>query len=78
MQLLDLVKPIEGMSDDELRARLVDLRRRREMDRPKAVRAAKKSMKAEGHKKVSSAEKLLESLTPEQLEILLSQLEVSK
>ena len=78
MQLHNLVQPIENMSDDELRARLIDLRRRRETEKPKAARAIKKSEKQDGRKKVSAAEKLLADLTPEQLEILMAQLGESK
>ena len=78
MQLHNLVQPIENMSDDELRARLIDLRRRREVEKPKAVKKAVKAEKQEGKKKVSAAEKLLAELTPEQLEILMAQLGESK
>lgn len=74
MQLHNLVQPIENMSDDELRARLIDLRRRRETEKPKAAQAIKKSEKQDGRKKVSAAEKILAELTPEQLEILLKSL----
>ena len=78
MQLHNLVQPIENMSDDELRARLIDLRRRRETEKPKAARAVKKAEKKDGRKKVSAAEKLLAELSPEQLEILMAQLGESK
>lgn len=78
MQLHNLVQPIENMSDDELRARLIDLRRRRETEKPKAVKKAAKAEKQEGRKKVTAAEKLLADLTPEQLEILMAQLGESK
>lgn len=74
MQLHNLVQPIEGMSDEELRARLIELRRRRETERPKAAKAAKKSEGKESRKKVTSAEKLLADLSPEQLALLLTQL----
>ena len=74
MQLSDLITPIESLSDEELRARLLDLRRRRETDRPKAVKAIKKEDKKEGRKKVTAAERLLAELTPEQLAILMVQI----
>ena len=75
MQLHNLVQPIENMTDEELRARLIDLRRRREVEKPKAVKKAVKAEKQEGKKKVSAAEKLLAELSPEQLEALLKSLE---
>lgn len=78
MQLSDLITPIESLSDEELRARLLDLRRRRETERPKAVKAVKKAEKKEGRKKVTEAEKLLAALTPEQLAILMAQIGESK
>lgn len=78
MQLHNLIQPIENQTDEELRARLVEIRRRRETEKPKAARAVKKAEKQDGKKKVSAAEKLLAELTPEQLEILMAQLGETK
>lgn len=78
MQLHNLVQPIENMSDEELRARLIGLRRRRETEKPKAVKKAVKTEKQEARKKVTAAEKLLAELSPEQLEILMAKLGESK
>lgn len=74
MQLGDLVKPIEDQTDEELRARLFDIRHRREHERPVAKAKIKKAAKKEGQKKVSAAEKLLADLTPEQLAALLQEM----
>lgn len=75
MQLDGLVKPIDNMSDEELRERLYALRHRRETEKPKQRKIVEKAAKKETRKKVSAAEKLLEGLTPEQLDILLKGLE---
>ena len=74
MQLFDLIKPIEEQTDEELKARLFDLRHRREEVRPAGKVRVKKAEKKESKKKVSAAEKLLADLTPEQLAILMKEL----
>lgn len=74
MQLGDLVKPIEDMSDEELKKRLFDIRHRREVERPVAKSKAKKAATKKSNKKVSEAEKMLASLSAEQLEALLKEM----
>lgn len=74
MQLDGLVKHIEQQTDDELRERLYALRHRRETEKPKQRKIVEKAAKKETRKKVSAAEKLLEGLSPEQLEILMKSL----
>lgn len=71
MQLSDLVKPIEDMSEEELKARLFDIRHRRNVEKPAAARKVKKAATKESRKKVSAVEKLLEGLSPADLEALL-------
>jgi hypothetical protein len=74
VQLNDLVKPIEEMTDEELKQRLFDLRHRREVEKPAAKARVKKAEKKESKKKVSAAEKLLADLSPEDLAALLKEL----
>lgn len=70
-QLTDLVKPIEEMSEEELKQRLYDLRHRREVVRPAAKARAKKVQWTESKKVVKAAEKLLDNLSAEELEALI-------
>lgn len=72
MQLSDLVKPIEEQTDDELRERLQSLRTRREEIRPAKVQHAEKAKKKEGKKIKHGLAKLLDNLTPEQIDMLLN------
>lgn len=73
-QLINLVKPIEDMSDEELAARLFDLRHRRDVVKPAAQAHKQKAVKKEAKKQSSAAEKLLLNLTPEQLTLLMKEL----
>lgn len=74
MQLSDLVKPIEDMSDEELKKRLFDIRHRRETERPVAKAKAKKAATKKSNKKVSEAEKMLADLTPDEIMELMKEL----
>lgn len=74
VQLHSLIKPIEEMTDEELKQRLFDIRHRREVLKPVARNKIKKAEKKESNKKVSAAEKLLAGLSPEQLELLLKEI----
>lgn len=71
MQLTDLVKPIDQLSDDELLEKLRMIRNNRSVVRPagqaRAVRAAKKG----GQGRVSKVEDLLKGLTQEEIKLLL-------
>lgn len=71
MQLSDLVKPLEDMSEEELKDRLRAVRDRRENIRPARQKIKEKAAKKESKKKVSAVEKLLEGLSPADLEALL-------
>jgi len=74
MQLMHLVKPLEEMTDEELRARLHELRHRRDVERPAAKAHVKKEKKKVARKEANAAEKLLAELTPEQLAMLMKEL----
>lgn len=72
MQLKDLVKPISEMTDDELRERLRQIRHSREVVRPAAKKIVERAAMKVARKKVSVVDKLLESLSPEEIEQLLN------
>lgn len=74
MQLNNLIQPLEDMSDEELKQRLFDLRHRRETERPVAKKKMQKAAKKASNKKVSSAEKMLANLSPEELAALMKEL----
>ena len=71
MQLGDLVKPIEEMTDEELRERLQGIRHRQTVERPASKARTVKKEKKETRKKLNPIQKLLGELTPEQIEELL-------
>lgn len=66
MQLKDLIKPVEDMTDDELRARLQELRHKREVVRPAAKKHADKAVKKEASKSVKGLSGMLSNMTEEQ------------
>ena len=69
-QLSDLITPLDQMTDKELEQRLFDIRHRREVSKPAAEKHKKKAITKVKKKEMTAAEKLLATLTPEQLEIL--------
>ncbi len=75
MQLSDLVKPIDQMTDEELRERLRDIRHNRTVIRPASkkikVKAAKKKEKVVVSKAAKKVDNILSGLTPEQIKQLL-------
>lgn len=73
-QIFTLVKPMDEMTDEELREHLINLRRRREIERPAAKATKKKAIEKKNKPKMSAAEKLLSSLSPEDLEALLKEM----
>lgn len=75
MQLLDLIKPLDQFTDDELRERLRVIRNNRTVTRPAAKAHAKKAAKKTSRAKVSKNEKLIEGLTEEQKLALIAQLQ---
>jgi len=75
MRLNNLVKPIEEMSDEELHNLLIDIRRRKTVERPATKKREQKTEKRQTRAKVSSLEKMLEKLSPDERAELLKQLE---
>jgi hypothetical protein len=73
-QILSLIKPLDEMSDEELRQHLINVRRRREVERPAAKAKVIKEKEKKNKPKMSAAEKLLSSLSPEELEALMKEL----
>jgi len=74
VQLKDLVKPIDQQTDDELLARLREIRHRREIIRPAARKHVERAETKASRGKVASTEKLLENLTDDERETLLAKL----
>ncbi len=66
MQIADLVKPIEEMSDDELTIHLRKIRANRMTLRPAAKAREKREVKKGATGRISAAEKLLAGMTPAQ------------
>ena len=75
MDLSNLVKPIELMTDDELTERLRELRHRREVVRPAATAHKQKAAKKGMQTRISSAEKLLANLSEEDRAAIIASLE---
>lgn len=72
MQLDDLVKPLSAMTLEELEKRLHDIRSRREQSGASRKTKERKQVRKDTTKKVSSVEKLLDGLSPEELAALLA------
>lgn len=66
MQIHDLVKPIDQMTDDELLERVRQLRHNRETLRPAARKIVERAVKKTVKAKVSKVAGLLDNLTEEQ------------
>lgn len=73
MQLKDLVKPIDQMTDEELAERLRTIRHNRTTARPAAKAHAKKAAKKGAQTRINKVEKLLEGLSREELIALLGE-----
>lgn len=74
MKLKDIITPIEGQSDEELRERLRAIRFNREKARPVAKKKEAKAEQKASRTRVSSTEKMLAGLSQDQLEALLKKL----
>lgn len=74
MRTIDLMKPIDLLTDDELLERLREVRRRREIERPVARRKAATAEKKTSRQRVSKTEDLLTALTKEERDALIQQL----
>ncbi len=77
MQLLDLVKPIDKMTDEELLARLRVVRSNRTSVRPAAKAHAKRAERKGLQARVGKVENLIAGLSPAQLQQLLLELGAS-
>lgn len=76
MQIKDLVKPIEDMSDDELLLQLRKTRANRMTIRPAAKAREKREVKKGAVGRISAAEKILAGMTPAQRKQLMLSLGV--
>lgn len=74
MQMKDLVKPIDEQSDEELLARLREIRHNRNVIRPAAKTHAKNKAKKGAVTRINKLDDMLGSLTPEQRAELIAQL----
>lgn len=75
MQLKDIVKKIEDMTDEELHAHLLLIRRRRTTDRPVAKAKAAKVETKKSRGRLTAIDKILATLSPEDQAELLQSLE---
>lgn len=66
MQLQDLVKPIEEMTDEELRARLREIRHNREVVRPAAKKHVERAKKKGSVTRINKAADLFAGMSEEE------------
>lgn len=71
MQLQHLFKPLNDLTDEELKSRLQEIRHNRETVRPAAKAHAKKAANKGRVAKVNKAQGLLAGLSKEQVQALL-------
>lgn len=74
MQLTDLIKPMDQMTDEELMERLRQIRHNRTTARPAAKAHAKRAAKKGAQGRMSKVESLLDGLTDEQRAELIREL----
>ena len=74
MQLGDLVKPIEKMTDDELLEHLRAIKHRRTVERPAHQAHVERAEKKESRGKLKKAGSLIENLSEEERQALIAQL----
>lgn len=75
MQLGDLVKPLSQMSDAELLEKLREVRNNRTVVRPAARAHVERAEKKVSRTRTKKASSLLESLSPEERQRLIEQLQ---
>ena len=75
MQLKDITKTVDQMTQEELLERLREIRHNQTVARPAAKRRVANTEKKASRKKTAKVEDLLSGLTPEELATLLTQLE---
>lgn len=78
MQLDDLIKPLESLTQEELEKRLFDIRHRREQSGASRKTKEKKKARKATTKAVTGVENLLKGLSQEELAALLATLEAQK
>ena len=74
MQLKDLVKTLDQMTDDELLERLREVRHRRSVERPAHRAHVERAERKESTKRMSALDKLLSSLSEAERDALMAQL----
>lgn len=74
MQLKDIVKPIDQMTDEELLEHLRQIRHRRSVERPAARAKVERAEKKESRGKLSKMDKMLAALSPEDRAKLIAEL----
>jgi len=74
MQLQNLFKPLDELSDEELKARLQEIRHNRTVERPAAKAHAKRAENKGRVSKVNKAQGLLAGLSKEQIAELIAEL----
>lgn len=75
MQLQDLVKPLEQLTDDELRQKLQEIRHKRNHIKPAAKAHAKKAVKKGSQGRVSKVEDMFAGMSEADKQALLVQLQ---
>jgi hypothetical protein len=78
MQLKDVVKTVDEMTDEELMERLQQIRHNREVVRPSAAKIAARPAKLESRAKVSALDKSVGKLSPAEKAELIRQLTEGK
>lgn len=74
MQLTDLIKPLEDMTDDELRAHLSKIRHNRTKAKPATVNREKREAKKGATGRISKVDDLFGGLSDEEKAELIKQL----
>ena len=74
MQLIDLIKPMDQMTDEELIERLKQIRHNRTVERPAAKAREKKSEKKGATGRIQKATDLFDKLSPADKERLKAEL----
>lgn len=75
MKLENLFQPLKDLSDEELMARLQEIRQRRTVERPAAKARAKKADKVGRITKINKAQGLLAGLTKDEMIALVAKLQ---
>jgi hypothetical protein len=71
MQMQDLIKPLDQLTDEELQERIREIRHSRTVTRPAAQKHKEKAVKVKAKKETSKVDALLKNLSPEQIQQLL-------